>query len=311
MAFTMHSHSGQFCPGHAKDQLEDIVKHAISIGYKTMGLTEHMPRYSASDLYPEELDDPQALSCLPPRHLAFLSEAARLRSVYSSQIQILIGFESEWIGSGTSSYLPHVRALASDPAVDYFVGSVHHAAGVPIDYDAAFYARAVAACGGTEEGLYASYYDSQYEMLTALEPRVVGHFDLIRLLSTEPGRELRGWEGGRVWEKVRRNLAVVAGYGGLLECNTSALRKGLEEPYPSREVAEEWLRLGGRFTMSDDSHGIAQVATNYGRGLAFLESLGVREVWTFAKEEINGKGKLVEKRVPLAEFRESLTVEGI
>lgn len=54
MAFTMHSHSGQFCPGHAKDQLEDIIKHAISIGYKTMGLTEHMPRFDLEDLYPEE-----------------------------------------------------------------------------------------------------------------------------------------------------------------------------------------------------------------------------------------------------------------
>lgn len=55
MALTMHSHSGQFCPGHAKDQLEDIVKHAISLGYKTMGLTEHMPRTALEDLYPEEV----------------------------------------------------------------------------------------------------------------------------------------------------------------------------------------------------------------------------------------------------------------
>lgn len=55
MAFTMHSHSGQFCPGHAKDQLEDVIKHAISVGYKTIGLTEHMPRTELSDLYPEEV----------------------------------------------------------------------------------------------------------------------------------------------------------------------------------------------------------------------------------------------------------------
>ena len=55
MAFTMHSHSGQFCPGHAKDQLEDIIKHAISLGYTTIGLTEHMPRTSLEDLYPEEV----------------------------------------------------------------------------------------------------------------------------------------------------------------------------------------------------------------------------------------------------------------
>ena len=58
----MHSHSGQFCPGHAKDQLEDIVLHAIKIGYKTIGLTEHMPRTALSDLYPEEVPLPHPLT---------------------------------------------------------------------------------------------------------------------------------------------------------------------------------------------------------------------------------------------------------
>ena len=55
MAFTMHSHSGEFCPGHAVDQLEASIQHAISIGFKTMGLSEHMPRYEERDLYPEEV----------------------------------------------------------------------------------------------------------------------------------------------------------------------------------------------------------------------------------------------------------------
>ena len=100
------------------------------------------------------------------------------------------------------------------------------------------YARAREASGGTEEKLFERYYDEQFEMLRALEPRVVGHFDLVRLLSEEPGRELKGWAGGGVWERVVRNLRFVVGYGGWLECNTSGLRKGLGEPYPGREIAE-------------------------------------------------------------------------
>lgn len=55
MAFTMHSHSGQFCPGHAKDQLEEIVKRALSLNMQLIALTEHMPRTSDEDLYPEEV----------------------------------------------------------------------------------------------------------------------------------------------------------------------------------------------------------------------------------------------------------------
>jgi len=51
----MHSHSGQFCPGHAKDQLNAIIETAIARGFKTFALTEHMPRNSEKDLYPEEV----------------------------------------------------------------------------------------------------------------------------------------------------------------------------------------------------------------------------------------------------------------
>jgi len=58
MAFTMHSHSGQFCPGHAKDQLEEIVQRGLALGFSTMALTEHMPRTSIDDLYPEEVPYP-------------------------------------------------------------------------------------------------------------------------------------------------------------------------------------------------------------------------------------------------------------
>ncbi len=55
MAFTMHSHSGQFCPGHARDSLEEVIQRAMELGFQTIGLTEHMPRTALSDLYPEEV----------------------------------------------------------------------------------------------------------------------------------------------------------------------------------------------------------------------------------------------------------------
>ncbi|TPX12018.1 uncharacterized protein E0L32_007321 [Thyridium curvatum] len=333
----MHSHSGQFCPGHAKDQLEDIVLHAISIGYKTIGLTEHMPRLALCDLYPEEMDDPEAsLAVLPPRHEAYLAEARRLQEKYAGQgIALLVGFEGEFIRG--PEYAGYVRRLAADPRVDYFIGSLHHTCGVPIDFDAEHYARAATAAAiaasssssssgssgssgsefeDAEDALAARYYDEQHEMLAALRPRVVGHFDLVRLLSADPARDPRRAGGGRVWDRVRRNLELVAGYGGWLECNTSALRKGLAEPYPARPVAEEWLRLGGRFTFSDDSHGIAQVGTNYARGLDYLASLGVEEVWTFERKagsRVGGggdgssqKAELVPVSVSLSAFRESL-----
>lgn len=54
MAISHHSHSGEFC-SHAKGTLENVVQTAITQGFTTFGLSEHIPRYCVQDLYPEEV----------------------------------------------------------------------------------------------------------------------------------------------------------------------------------------------------------------------------------------------------------------
>lgn len=48
--------------------------------------------------------------------------------------------------------------------------------------------------------------------------------------------------------------------------------------------------MGGKFTLSDDSHGIAQVGTNFVRAIEYLESLGIKEVYTFERSESTESG---------------------
>lgn len=116
------------------------------------------------------------------------------------------------------------------------MGSVHHTHTIPIDFDRTMYEQARNKAGGTDEKLFEDYFDSQYEMLQALRPPVVGHFDLIRLLSDHRDTEFEGMTG--VWEKMKRNLEYIASYGGLLELNSAGLRKGLAEPYPCLSICK-------------------------------------------------------------------------
>lgn len=146
--------------------------------------------------------------------------------------QILVGAEIEWI---RPTYGQHVTDLLSKYPLDLFVGSVHHVHGVPIDYDESSYQRALE-IAGSEEALFSDYFDAQLEMLQALKPPVVGHLDLIRLLSNRKNGPLNWSEV--VWGKIVRNLNFINEYGGLVEVNSSGLRKGLLEPYPKREVME-------------------------------------------------------------------------
>ncbi|KAL4889555.1 histidinol phosphate phosphatase H [Aspergillus ambiguus] len=296
MPFSHHSHSGQFCPGHAKDSLEEIIQLAISKKFQVFCLTEHMPR-GKDDLYPEEIEAGDTPASMVSNEAAYFAEAQRLRAKYAGQIQLVIGFECDWIRDESRRLIED--SLRRHP-FEFFIGSVHHTCTVPIDYDRPMYEDARARAGGSDEQLFAAYFDEQFDMLRQLKPPVVGHFDLIRLKSDDPERSFRSWPA--VWERVLRNLDFVAGYGGLLELNSAALRKGMSEPYPKGEICTEFLNRGGRFCLSDDSHGLDQVGLNFHRVLAFMEKVGISTLH-YLQLAGDGETAAVDARFPRTRIR--------
>ncbi|KAA8650100.1 hypothetical protein EYZ11_001288 [Aspergillus tanneri] len=288
MPFSHHSHSGQFCPGHAKDSLEEVIQLAISKKFQVFCLTEHMPRGS-EDYYPEEVDANTTMAGMIANEAAYFQEALRLREKYADQIKILIGFECDWIRPESRTLIE--ESLSRHP-FEFFMGSVHHTLTVPIDYDRAMYEKARGLAGGTDERLFEAYFDEQLDMLQQLKPLVVGHFDLIRLKSDDPNGSFQQWPG--VWQRILRNLDFVASYSGILELNSAALRKGMNEPYPKREICKEFLARGGRFCLSDDSHGLDQVGLNFHRVLAFAEEVGISTIHYLDLTD----GPIVDKRFP-------------
>jgi len=218
----------EFCT-HAVNTLEDVILEAIRQNFTSLALTEHMPRDRPEDLYPEEKHlTPADLHTTFARYYA---AAVCLRKKYAAQIPLLIGFETEYIRPES---VPFILRLEREFEFDFCVGSIHHVRGIPIDYDSAMWEEAAGVCGGLE-GLFAAYFDEQYELLRAVKPLVVGHFDVIRLWAPDKMVRLGQWEG--VWEKVVRNIELVIEYGGAFELNSAAFRKGFDEPYPTSEIA--------------------------------------------------------------------------
>jgi len=296
MPFSHHSHSGQFCPGHAKDLLEEVIQTAIAQRMQLFCLSEHMLRLK-EDFYPDEVEISTEEGLLENEAMYF-QEALRLREKYAGQIKIIIGLEIDWIRPSSFDLIQ--KSLTSFP-FEFFVGSVHHVHTIPIDYDSPMYVQAKDAAGGTEERLFEDYFDTQYEMLKQLKPLVVGHFDLIRLMSDDPNRCLKSLPG--VWERIQRNLGFVASYGGMIELNSAALRKGLPEPYPKAEICEEFLTLNGRFCLSDDSHGVDQVASNYHLVLNFMEFVGISTLHYLELSTDSGVSEVLDDRFPWIQIR--------
>ncbi|KAL8759294.1 MAG: hypothetical protein Q9184_003657 [Pyrenodesmia sp. 2 TL-2023] len=276
MPYSHHSHSGQFC-AHARDTLAAVVEAASVKKMQVFALTEHMPR-EQQDLYSEEIDAGYSEEKLHEIFNDYYAEARRLQALYSPKLSILIGTEIDWIRPSSKEF---IESLLSKFQFQLFVGSVHHVHDIPIDYDAKSFEQAKKVSGDSLERLFEDYFDLQYEMLHSLKPPVVGHFDLIRLKSEHPNVAFKTMKG--VWQRIHRNLAFVVRYGGLLELNSAALRKGLQEPYPNAEISKEFLGLGGSFTVSDDSHGIDQIGSSYRELLRFAQDVGIAQLTYFEK----------------------------
>lgn len=263
-------HSGQFCD-HAKDDLEAIIKRYIELGYSWIGVTEHTPAITR-----ELLDPGQRRLGLTPSHLAevftnYIGEGRRLQEKYHDQLKIYVAMEIETY----SGYLQFVPDLIARHRPDYLVGSVHFVDDLPIDYSRKCYQQAVRRLGSLE-ALYCRYFDQQAEMIVALKPSVVGHFDLIRIFDDNYRKRL---ELKAVWERIMRNLELIREQGCIMDLNLRALAKGADEPYISRPILQEARDLGIAVVPGDDSHGVDSVGNHMALGIDLLTELGFSTNW--------------------------------
>lgn len=208
--------------------MQDVICAAISKQLTVYCLTEHMPR-EGRDHYPEE-----AGVDLFSLFKNYVITARHLQKKWSSNIKLFVGMEIDWIRPSSESF---IKRLLQEYQLDIFIGSVHHVHEIPIDFSAELFSQAQNKSGSLEK-LYEDYFDSQYEMIRALRPPIIGHFDLIRLKSSAPNESFQQYEV--TWSKILRNLRAIKEYGGILELNSAGLRKGLDEPYPGLEICRVW-----------------------------------------------------------------------
>ncbi len=263
-------HSGQFCL-HAEGTLSSLVEAYAAAGFSWVGLTEHMPPPEDRFRYDDEADAGLSAAVLQERFDGFMAEARRLQKEYRDRLRIFVGMETETYTGG----IDFCRSLIDRHRPDYIVGSVHHVDDVNFDFSAEHYRRAADAAGGTET-LYLRYFDLQYEMIRALSPAVVGHFDLVRIHDPDYRRRM---ESPPVVRRVRRNLELIRERNLILDCNLRAFSKGADEPYPTESILRQALALGIPVVPGDDSHGPAGIGKDFDRAVRHLTRLGFDGAW--------------------------------
>ncbi|CCE61299.1 hypothetical protein TPHA_0A02170 [Tetrapisispora phaffii CBS 4417] len=308
--YSHHSHSGDYV-AHGLDCLDDIVAEALILDFKTYCLTEHMPRITDELLYPEEfcftnldkkqsiLTSDEALIRLQAQFKKFMHHAELVKSKYNNTNEynttFLIGSEIEGCDK---IHIEYCKKLISENSnvIKFIIGSLHHVNNIPIDFDQENWVKAVKSSKNNIKQFLIDYYNQQYEMLVHLKPLIVGHFDLYKLLipkdlkvniktgdiidkNEQSNNEnivyLNEIDLTTTWKDVEqlivRNLQFIHSYDGLIEINTSALRKDLKEPYPGKSICKlASEHCDNRFLLSDDAHAVSHVGVCYKKCLEFI-----------------------------------------
>jgi histidinol-phosphatase (PHP family) len=280
-------HTGPYCD-HAEGEPEAFVEAALAAGLGVFGFTEHAPRVEPRFLYAEEVALGWDVARLEAGFAAYAEHISSMGGRYADRITVLRGFETEVVPA--ARYVEVMSDYRKRFGFDYIVGSVHHVDDIIFDYTRDLFEQACAHCGGLE-GLAVRYYETVAEMVCALRPEVVGHFDLIR--KQVPDEE--SVSTPRVREAACRALDAVRDTGGILDVNTGGYRKGLGRPYPAPWAVREALARGIPFALGDDSHRPGEVGAHFDEARDYLLGLGVDSLTLLDKMD----GRLVRRVAPL------------
>lgn len=270
-------HSSDYCD-HAFSTLREMLDAAVAYGYETFGVSEHCPRVGEAFLYPTELELGWTVDTLYEKFDQYARDMATIQQEYEGRLRVLRGFETEVVPE--DRYIEIMLGLREKYAFEYMVGSVHHIKGSMIDFDQPTFLQVADQLGGVEK-LAVRYYEQVGEMVSALQPEVVGHFDLIRKCAPDDA-SVTTPAVKRVAFKV---LEVIKEAGSILDINTAAYRKGLGRPYVAPWLLDAALQLGIPMCFGDDSHCVADVGAGIDDARQYLLQHGITAIHCIGETE--------------------------
>ena len=274
----LHAH-GQFDDG--KSTLEEMLLASKAAGLTSIGFSVHSPLPYGS-----------VWACPQARLSEYIAQVRRLQDKYAGEIEVFLGIEWDVIAQDVD--------LAP---FDYAIGSVHHlplsmrmpegcppalAARFAVDYpsvdesgDAT--ARCLAGHFGGDADAYAKAYFAEVQKVADQEKaKIVGHFDLLTKFDEE--RRFFSPPSAAYMKAALDAMEVLVRADKIFEVNTGAISRGYRsEPYPSRELLCALREMGGKVTISADTHHVSSVACAFDLAQRTIRACGFREIWRLAR----------------------------
>lgn len=258
-----HTHTN-YCDG--VNSPEEMVNAAINKNFSALGFSGH------------SMNPFGELWHIAPRdHQSYVKEIRRLAEVYQSQLEILLGFEADYIPSLCTPSFSRFKSFNPD----YLIGSVHF-----IVNEKGFFT----VDGPVEEVQYGintlfkgngkkvvqEYFYLQREMLKSSDFTILGHPDLVRKRNGNLCffDESEGWYKSEVKELVKE----IKKAGVIVEVNTGAITRGaMDDVYPSAFMLDLLCKNNIPVTISSDSHSVDSIDGAFDRAELAIKKAGYKQ----------------------------------
>jgi len=230
MTVDLHNHT-PLCK-HAVGEPREYVKAAINAGAKYFGFSDHAPM-KFDEAYRMEFGQMQG----------YENEILRLRDEFSGQIEILLGYEMDFLDG-------FMDERVFSRKVDYLIGSVHFFNGWAVDNP-----EFIGGGDGEEQGEHLGEEFDHVERSARLGKfDIMGHIDLLKIFKFLPKKDVRILAGNAIKAIKEANLVV--------EINAAGFRKPIGEQYPSVNLLELIAQNDIPITFGSDAHAKEDIGKN-------------------------------------------------
>jgi histidinol-phosphatase (PHP family) len=259
----IHSHT-TFADG--RDTAEEMVRAALALGFHTLGFSEHG--------HADYDDNSMTLA----REWEYRAEIRRLKAKYAGQLNILLGYEHDWLSpANVSDY-------------EYYIESVHY-----VDRGGALFCvdntreklvdAARTLYGGDMYALCRDYFRTVCESIQGTDAAIIGHIELV--MKFNEARDLYDDADPRYLNPALACAEVAARSGKLVEINSGAISRGYRtQPYPSAAMLHRIAECGGRIIFTSDCHNSDYLDCNFEQSAELARACGFKTAWEYRGSEV-------------------------
>ena len=265
-----HTHT-VFCDG--KDTAADMASAAFKNGVSILGFSSHaMYPFSSQWHIPAQGFE------------AYCTEISNLKKKYSGKMDILLGFEADYIPGITMPSMSTYKEFNPD----YLIGSVHYI-GTPdgifgIDDPTENVQQGISSLfHGDGKAVVCEYFSLQREMLRKGDFLIWGHPDVVR----KRNGLLHFFDERDDWyrQELKETARAASKAGIIAEINTGAIaRKTMDSVYPSAEFLSLLHEENVPITLSSDAHSKETILTAFDRATLAAKQAGYSEVMYINKQ---------------------------